>query len=62
MSDQEPKKTEVKIPEPRINVSENIQVISGIINTLDNLLTDMKENSKDLEDLKKKKAELFATI
>jgi hypothetical protein len=33
-----------------------------MINILDNLVKDMKENTKDLQDLKSKKAELFASL
>jgi hypothetical protein len=33
--------------------------ISRIIDTLDDLLKDMKEQTKDLEDLKKKRRELI---
>jgi hypothetical protein len=62
MSDQAAKKKEVNIVEPSINISDRVQAISGMINILDNLVKDMKENTKDLQDLKRKKAELFASL
>lgn len=60
MSDQAVKKKEVNIIEP--SISDRVQAISGMINILDNLVKDMKENTKDLQDLKRKKAELFASL
>ncbi|MGA9153815.1 MAG: hypothetical protein WBZ36_24815 [Candidatus Nitrosopolaris sp.] len=60
MSDQAAKKKEVNIIEP--SISDRVQAISGMINILDNLVKDMKENTKDLQDLKRKKAELFASL
>jgi len=60
MSEQAPKKKDVA--EPPVNRSDNMQAISGMINMLDNLLKDMNEYTKDLQDLKKKKAELFASL
>ena len=60
MSDQAAKKKEVNIIEP--STSDRVQAISGMINILDNLVKDMKENTKDLQDLKRKKAELFASL
>jgi hypothetical protein len=62
MSDQAPKKKEVNVVEPSIHTSDRVQAISGMINTLDILVKDMKENTKDLQDLKRKKAELFASL
>jgi hypothetical protein len=62
MSDQAPKKKDFSITEPPVNKSDNIQAISGMINMLDNLLKDMNEYTKDLQDLKRKKAELFASL
>jgi hypothetical protein len=60
MSDQAAKKKEVNIIEP--STSDRVQAISGMINILDNLVKDMKENTKDLQDLKRKRAELFASL
>ena len=58
MSDQAAKKKEVNIIQP--SISDRVQ--AGMINILDNLVKDMKENTKDLQDLKRKKAELFASL
>jgi hypothetical protein len=62
MSEQAPKKKDVSVAESPLNRSDNMQAISGMINMLDNLLRDMNEHTKDLQDLKKKKAELFASL
>ena len=41
---------------------DHTSTLFNLLPMVDNLVKDMKENTKDLQDLKRKKAELFASL